>query len=209
MENKPTIFVVDDDESARHSVCALAQSIGLQVEAFSSAEDFLNSYHPGRPGCLVTDLRMPRMSGRELQDELNRRRIKLPIIIITAFAETDVTVSAMKQGAVTLMEKPPRSHELVDAIHSALAEDQAIRIRQTRRIDAQHRLAQLTPSETDVLKAIISGKANKVIASDLDVSIRTVEMRRHNVFKKTGTQSVAELVRFALKSLDEASEIHD
>ena len=202
MDSKPTVFIVDDDQSALRSVSALASSIGLDTETFPSAESFLSHYQADRPGCLVTDLRMHEMSGTQLQEELLRRRIELPIILITAYAETSITVRAMQNGAVTLLEKPPRDHELIDAIRNALGQDSEIRSQKKFRLDAERRMRQLSQSEKEVMNRMIAGQLNKVIARELDISVRTVEMRRHNIFKKTETKSIAELVKLAIATQD-------
>ena len=123
MSNEPTVFVVDDDELARDSVCALVQSMGIRAESFSSAEEFLEQYVDGRPGCLVTDVRMTGMSGLELQEKLQELKIPLPVIVMTAYAKTSLTVRAMQSGAVTVLEKPCEENELWDAIRTALARD--------------------------------------------------------------------------------------
>jgi FixJ family two-component response regulator len=204
VERGPTIFVVDDDEQARTSVCALVRSMGLPAEAFSSAEEFLASYREPRPGCLVVDVRMLGMSGLELQEELNRRNVLLPVIVLTAYARTPVTVRAMKAGAVTLLEKPYQDDDLWDAIRKALAHDAARRSEHERRQQIRRRAARLTPAEREVMALIVQGKPNKAIASQLDVSVRTVENRRREVFTKMEAESVADLVRLAIEAnLDE------
>jgi FixJ family two-component response regulator len=199
MTYEPTVFVVDDDERARKSVCALVRSLGLRAEAFSSAEEFLAGYAPGCPGCLVTDVRMTGMSGLDLQDRLIAEGIRLPVIMLTAYPRTRSTVRAIQAGAMTLLEKPYDEDELWDAIRKALAQDAAGRAEARRRREIQDRAALLTPAERDVLNLIVQGKPNKVIAKQLSMSIRTIESRRHEVFTKMGVESVAELVRLAIE----------
>lgn len=203
MTGIPTVFIVDDDAAARRSVAALVNSVGLRAETFDCGEQFLASYKPEQSGCLVTDLRMLTMSGLELQEELIRRQISLPVIVITAFAETPMTVRAIQNGAVTLLEKPPRDHELIDAVRGAVAQDElnraAIGERQVRR----ERLEQLTSQEREVMELMVAGKLNKVIAKELQVSTRTVESRRRSIFSKTHTASVAELVQLVLGANEE------
>jgi FixJ family two-component response regulator len=199
MTFEPAVFVVDDDERARKSVCALVRSLGLRAEAYCSAEEFLAHYTPGCPGCLVTDIRMSGMSGLDLQDRLIEKGIRLPVIVLTAYPRTRSTVHAMKAGALTLLEKPYDEEELWDAIRKALAQEAAGRAEARRRQDIQKRAALLTPAERNVMDLIIQGKPNKVIAKQLRMSIRTIEGRRHEVFTKMGVESVAELVRLAIE----------
>ncbi len=199
MAFEPVVFVVDDDERTRRSVCALVGSVGLKVEAFSSAEEFLARYVPGCPGCVVTNVRMSGMSGMDLQDRLAERGIPLPVIVLTAYPRTRSTVRAMKAGAVTLLEKPYDDEELWDAIRKALAQEAASRGEVQRRCEIQRRVSQLTPVERTVMNLIVQGKPNKSIAKELGLSIRTIESRRHQVFAKMGVESVAELVRLAIE----------
>lgn len=197
---EPTVFVVDDDEQARKSVSALVRSLGIAAECFESGEQFLAAYAKGRPGCLVTDVRMFGMSGLELQQKLIDQEIFLPVIVMTAYAKTATTVEAMQKGAVTLIEKPCDEDQLWSAIRKALSLDASKREQHQRRQDIQHRYAALTDKEREVMSRMIDGKANKVIAKDLDISIRTVENRRHEVFQKMGAESVAELVRMVIEA---------
>ncbi len=200
MQQEATVFVIDDDEQARRSVCALVGSMGLAAEAFASAEEFLASDAPSRPGCVVTDLRMLGMSGLELQEALHARGVAVPIIILTAYARTPTTVQAMRGGAVTVLDKPYTDDDLWGAIRNALAEDERRRQAQRRREELQARIDSLTPAERHVMEQILLGKPNKTIAAELDVSIRTVEHRRHEVFSKLQAGSVAELVRLAVEA---------
>jgi two-component system, LuxR family, response regulator FixJ len=199
MAFEPTVFVVDDDQRASKSVCALVHSLGLEAQAFCSAEDFLARHDRGRPGCLVTDIRMAGMSGLDLQDRLLEQGVRMPVIVLTAYPRTRMTVRAMKAGAVTLLEKPYDEDELWDAIRKALAQEAAIRAETKRREEIRARAASLTPAERTVMELIVQGKANKSIAKQLDVSVRTVESRRHDVFTKMKVDSVAELVRLAIE----------
>jgi two-component system response regulator FixJ len=195
MSSEPTVFVVDDDQQAQRSVCALVRSMGLSAEAFSFAEEFLAQYVQGRPGCLVTDVRMLGMSGLELQEELGRRNAVLPVIVLTAYPRTPLIVRALKAGAVTVLEKPYQDDDLWDAIRKALAQDAAGRAEHQRRQDLRRRIAQLTPAQRKVMDLIVAGMPNRTIAQDLDVSLRTVEHRRREVFERMQAGSVAELVR--------------
>ncbi len=198
MSGEPTVFVVDDDRQALRSVCALVRSMGVGAEAFASAEEFLEGCAEGRAGCLVTDVRMLGMSGLELQEELRRRRILLPVIVLTAYPRTPSTVRAVKAGAVTVLEKPYQDDDLWDAIREALARDSADRIEHQRREGIRRRAAELTPAQRTVMQMIVAGRANKTIAQELDVSVRTVENRRREVFEKMEAGSVAELVRMVI-----------
>jgi two-component system, LuxR family, response regulator FixJ len=200
MAAEPAVFVVDDDEQARRSVCALVCSMGVRAESFASAEEFLDFYVKGSPGCLVTDMRMLGMSGQELLEELKRRKILLPVIVLTAYASTPVTVLAIQAGAVTLLEKPYQDDSLWDAIRKGLAQDIAIRPEQERRQEIRRRSDKLTPAELKVMEMMVQGKPNKAIARRLHVSIRTVENRRREIFVKMQADSVAELVRMVIEA---------
>lgn len=200
MQYNPTVYVVDDDQGARDSVRALVRSMGVTSEAFASAEEFLNQFDASQPGCLVTDLRMDGMSGVELQQKLAESGIHLPVIIITAHAETQITVKAVKTGAVTVLEKPCREFELFDAIRAALVQDAKFRKNVGAQKQFQEKFETLSADERKVLEFMMEGMANKVIARRLDVSIRTVENRRQRVFEKTGTDSLAELVRMVVET---------
>jgi two-component system, LuxR family, response regulator FixJ len=200
MDFEPVVFVVDDDERARKSVCALVRSLGLKAEASSSAEEFLAGDIAACPGCVVTDLRMAGMSGLDLQDRLIERGVRLPVIVLTAYPKTRSTVRAMKAGAVTILEKPYDEEELWDAIRRALAQEAAGRAEAQRCHDIQRRAALLTPAEREVMNFIVQGKPNKAIARQLNVSIRTIEGRRHEIFTKMEVDSVAELVRLAIEA---------
>jgi FixJ family two-component response regulator len=195
MPQLPTVFIVDDDPGARDSVAALVESAGLTAETFPSAEAFLDQYDRTRPGCLVADIRMLEMSGLELQDRLVNDDCPLPVIIISAYANAPLAVKAMRQGAVTLLEKPPRESELLDSIRRAIEIDVERRSSRAEIEDLRARLASLTDDERRVLDAIVAGKANKIIARELNIGLRTVEARRHNVFEKMKADSLAELVK--------------
>lgn len=200
MQSEPTVYVVDDDQGARESVRALVRSMGVQSAAFGSAEEFLEQLDPTRPGCLVTDLRMDGMSGLDLQSKLAEKGVHLPVILITAHAETQITVKAVKTGAVTVLEKPCQDFQLYDAIRAALAQDARFREDMSKKQVFLNRVSALSPNEKKVLDFMMEGMANKVIARRLEVSIRTIENRRQRVFEKTGTDSLAELVRLVVET---------
>lgn len=200
IQQTATVFVVDDDELARESVVALAVSLGLAAESFASAEDFLSRYVADRPGCIVTDLKMPGLSGLDLQDRLRARGIELPLIMVTGFANVPIAVRAMHRGAVTVLEKPCNTEELAAAIREAVGRDAEQRARREQRQRVIERHQSLSQGEREVLVRMIAGEPNKQIAAELGVSMRTVEFRRHNIFKKMQTDSLAELVRIMVEA---------
>ncbi len=198
MQNEMTVFIVDDDPAARDSVAALVRSKGLPVETFASAEDFLNAFQPRSLGCLVVDVRMTGMTGLELHDTLRQRNHLLPVIIITGFGDVPTAVRAMRAGAFTFLEKPCRDQELWAALQRAIDCGAELQAEQGRRSEIEARIATLTPDEQRVMREMVDGKPNKVIAAELDIGLRTVELRRANVLKKMQADSLAELVRLAL-----------
>jgi two-component system response regulator FixJ len=191
----PTAYVVDDDESIRELWRWLLESKGIAVRIFPSAAAFIESYRRGDPGCLVLDVRMPRMSGPELQDYLRREAIDLPIVFVTAYGDVPTAVNALKLGAVDFIQKPFDYRAAVATVLRALERDAAERQARARRKDLAGRLAALTIREREVMALVIEGKPNKVIAEALDISIRTVEFHRANVMEKMGATSVATLVQ--------------
>tara|TARA_B100000809_G_scaffold261314_1_gene309943 strand:- start:353 stop:961 length:609 start_codon:yes stop_codon:yes gene_type:complete len=200
MSDEPVVYVVDDDADARESVSALVESMGLRAEAFASAEDFLGRVNDSCQGCVVTDVRMLGINGLELQERLLGQEIPLPVIVITAHADVPLAVRAMQNGAVTLLEKPCREQELWDSIRTALTLDAESRSLFDLRRETQQRFSTLTNEEQRVMQLMVDGKLNKVIASQLDISTRTVELRWHNVLKKMGASSLAELVRMVVEA---------
>ncbi|NOZ40474.1 MAG: response regulator transcription factor [Planctomycetes bacterium] len=199
MTRKPaTVFVIDDEEPSRDSVCALVQSMQYSTRAFDSGEAFLQQYD-GSAGCVVTDYRMTGMNGLELQEKLTEQGHNIPVIIVTAYARTPVTVQAIQNGAVTLLDKPYSEDDLWNAIREGLALDEQRRNAKQERAEITTRIASLNEKERQVLDMIVAGQPNKVMANKLDVSLRTIENRRRTVFSKLGTQTVAELVALVLK----------
>ncbi len=194
------IYVVDDDQQSCKAVLTLVQTMGVPAESFASAEEFLEAYDGHRPACLVTDVRMLGMSGLELQERLNELGVTMSVVVLTAFASTPTTVRAMRNGALTLMEKPCNDDELWDAIRSGLAADRQHWQLDRQRRETRQRIDSLTSKERQVLEYIVAGDANKVVARKLDVSVRTIENHRHKIFQKMGADSLAELVRMALES---------
>ena len=206
MFENATVYIVDDDQQARESVSALVRSMGLNTELFSSAEEFLEQVDKDDRGCVITDLRMLGMSGVELQDALRQREIRLPVILITAYPRTSITVRAMKHGAITLLEKPYEDDDLWDAVRDGLQLDEQQRDKQDRLLEIRKRLELLSDKEQEVIDMMVEGTANKVIAKRLDVSIRTVENRRHDIFEKMQAKSLAELVRMVVAVREDGSE---
>lgn len=195
-----TVFVVDDDEALRSSLKWLLESEGLRVETFASASQFLNDYYPGRAGCLLLDVRMPGMSGLELQEYLQGQQIRIPVIIITGHGDVPMAVRAMKAGAVDFVEKPFDDDKLLSGIRRALQTDLERRTQQAARAEFAMRMAQLTPREHEVMLMVTDGKSNKEIAGELGVSAKTVEAHRARVMEKMEARSLAELVRMVLNS---------
>ena len=193
-----TVFVVDDDDAVRNSLRLLLKAVGLRTELFRSADEYLGSFDNARAGCLVLDIRMPGMSGLELQEELNRRQAILPIIFITGHGDIPMAVEAMQRGALDFLQKPFRDQDLIDRVNRALEKDRAGRALLEDRESLLARLATLTPREREVMQMVTQGRANKVIAADLDVSSRTVEIHRAHVMEKMGANSLAHLVRMSI-----------
>ena len=194
----PTVFVVDDDQAMRDSLRWLIESVGLAVECHDSAESFLESYYPGRAGCLLLDVRMPGMSGLELQEYLNKHEIDIPVVVITGHGDVPMSVRAMKQGAIDFIEKPFNDELLLEAIRRALSLDASRREKNALRAELVARLSTLTPREHEVMEMVTAGKSNKEIAAALGVSAKTVEAHRAKVMDKMQAGSLAELVRMAM-----------
>ena len=192
---EPTVFVVDDDQAVRRFLCGLITSVDIPVESYASAQDFLDSYEPGRPGCLLLDIRMPGMSGLELQQELDRRAIDLPVIILTGHGNVQVAVNAMKAGAVDFVEKPFNNELLLDRIQRALSDSVKVREIRLEQEKIKARMARLTPREREVLERVIAGDTNKGVARRLGISDKTVELHRSRVMEKMKAGSLAALVK--------------
>lgn len=194
----PIIFVVDDDEGVRNSLRFLLKSVGLETRALASASEFLEIYQPAHPGCLVLDVRMPGMSGLELQQQLNLRGAVIPVIFITGHGDIPMAVEAMQQGAFDFLQKPFRDQDLIDRIQRALERDAHNRAALAQHAKIRERLESLTPREREVLALLTRGKPNKVMAAELGVSQRTVEIHRARVMEKSGAASLAQLVRMVM-----------
>ncbi len=202
-ENIPTVFVVDDDEPVRDAIGMLLDTVDIPFESFATAQEFLQAYDPSRTGCLVLDIRMPGMSGLELQEKLLEDKSPIPIVFITGHGDIPMAVEAMKRGAVDFIRKPFRDQELLDRIHEALTVDSENRSAYEDLIAIRQKVDSLTPREHEVFERVARGQANKVVAIDLGISERTVEIHRNQVMQKTKARTLADLVRMKL-TLDNA-----
>lgn len=204
-ELPPTVFVIDDDEAVRSSLKLLLRSVKLPVTTYASAQEFLPRYIPEQAGCLIVDVRMPGMSGLELQEQLNMRGAMIPVIFITGHGDISMAVEAMRHGAFDFLPKPFRDQDLLDRVQKALEKDGNNRrqIAQTERIRELYET--LTPREREVLELVTSGKPNKIMAADLGVSQRTIEIHRARVMEKMHANSLAQLVRMVLDLRDAAA----
>jgi two-component system response regulator FixJ len=192
-----TVFIVDDDPGIRSSLALLLETDNLQSASFASADDFLAACGPNPYGCLILDVRMPGMSGLQLQDELALRHINLPIIFLTGFADVPMTVGAMRKGAVDFMTKPVNGAVLLDRVHIALEANRLQKQAQAARSLFEARLLKLTPREREVLGLALSGMPNKTISKEMDISVRTIEGHRAQIFLKLGVDSLIELAQEA------------
>jgi len=191
----PTVFVVDDDGAVRSSLRLLLKSVGLAVSAFDSAQAFLDAYSQLWAGCILLDVRMPDMSGPVLQQQLTLRGSRLPVIFITGHGDVSMAVEAMQKGAFDFVEKPFHDQELLDRVHRALAEDARIRCQLAEHETIRNRFDSLTPREREVLEQVTRGSSNKVMAYDLRISQRTIEIHRSRIMEKMQAPSLAQLVR--------------
>jgi len=193
------VFIVDDDAQVRSSLTNLCRSVELNVQAFSSTEEFLNTPRPNIPACLVLDVRLPGLSGLDLQRELVRTEAPIPIIFITGHGDIPMSVRAIKEGAVEFLAKPFRDQDLLDAIQHALEIDRAARQERSMVAEVRRRYESLTKREREVMKLVVSGLLNKQIAGELGSSEVTVKMHRGQVMRKMKAQSIVQLVRMAQK----------
>jgi FixJ family two-component response regulator len=198
-ESDPIVFVVDDDASVRDAVQRLIASVGLRVQTFGSTREFLSSKRPEAPACLVLDVRLPGVSGLELQRDLAAANFHIPIIFITGHADVPMTVRAMKAGAVEFLTKPFRGQELIDAIQEAIAKDRVAWSARAQMAELRSRYDSLTPREKEVLTLVASGLLNKQIGAELGTSELTVKTHRGRVMEKMGAESLADLVRMSEK----------
>ncbi|PLY13946.1 MAG: DNA-binding response regulator [Sedimenticola sp.] len=198
MTYETTVFIVDDDQEVRDALQLLMESVGLRVQAFSSAQAYLDQFDPELPGCLVLDVRMPGMSGLDLQAKLVEERLHPPIVIITGHGDVPMAVRAVQAGAVDFVQKPFNDQALLDSVHRALSRDAEQRGEASRLQDIQGRFNRLTPREQEVLELVIAGKRNKVIAADLGISQSTVEAHRAKVMEKMEANTLSDLMRMML-----------
>ena len=199
-DRDPVVFVVDDDRGVQDAIRLLLRSVGLPCEVFSSAKAFLEAFDPGAPGCLILDLRMPGMSGIELQSRLIELGSELPIIFVTAHGDVPTAVTAVKAGAVDFIQKPFQDQKLLDMVQHAIELNAQTRQQRTHLTEIEGRVKSLTPRELEVLDLVVAGKLNKIIARELGISQRTVEIHRARVMQKMGASSVSQLVRMVIGS---------
>lgn len=203
---KPSIFIVDDDQAMRESLSWLLETTGYPVKTFSSAQEFLQQYDRQTPGCMLLDVRLPGMSGLQLQQKMRTENINLPVIIISGHGDVPMAVKAMQQGALTFLEKPFRDQELLDNIQIALEKDERNRKKNAESAVVLERIESLTPREKDVMDVMIQGKSSREIAEHYGISVKTVEVHRARVMEKMQAGSLPELVR-RLLGLDAYSEM--
>jgi FixJ family two-component response regulator len=191
----PIVYIVDDNDGVRETLELLFESVNQAVKSFASGRDFLSAYPMGQSGCLITDVRMPEMSGLELYDEMRRRSIELPVIFITGFGDIEMAVNAMKAGAADFIAKPYKEQELLDRVQKAVKRSVEMRRQSDRDNTSRGKLALLSPREREVLDLVVSGESSKRIAHALNLSLKTVEFHRANIMKKLEAKSVADLVK--------------
>jgi len=193
----PTVSIVDDDQQVRESLAVLIQSMNLEVACYASGREFLNDFAPERPGCVVLDLRMPQLSGQDVIEELAARQIDVPVIMISGHGDIPAAVAAIKAGAVDFLEKPYRGSALIESVRRAVQRDSAQREKRAAQRELIARYETLTSDERQVLELTVAGKPDKAIAMKLDLSLRTIQLRRASVMRKMQTRSRAELIGVA------------
>jgi FixJ family two-component response regulator len=191
---KPIVFVVDDDTGVREALASLIGSVGLRVACFASPQEFLRHHNSEGPSCLVLDVRMPGLSGFDLQRELDRVERRIPIIYITAHGDIPMAVEAMKAGAIDFLSKPFREQDLLDGVRKALERDAAIRIRQAEVSEIRGKVARLTARQRQIMTRVVAGKLNKQTAAELGVTENTVKVHRHRIMERMGATSLADLI---------------
>ncbi|MGP1347326.1 MAG: response regulator FixJ [Phycisphaerales bacterium] len=194
----PVVYIVDDDAAMRESLRFLVESVGLTAKAFASASDFLNSYKNESPCCAIIDVRMPGISGLDLQEQLNARSISIPVIIVTGHADVPMAVRAMKAGAFDFIEKPFNDQVLLERIQRAIDDHDREQSIQAEKESILERIRTLTPRETQVMEMVVDGNANKQIAANLGLSEKTIEVHRAHVMSKLGAGNAADLIRMVL-----------
>jgi len=194
MVPEATVFIVDDDRDLRDALCWMVEGVGLKVKPFANGDDFLAAYDPDESGCLVIDVRMPGMSGLELQDEVAARGGEIPIIVITGYGDVPTAVRAMKKGAADFIEKPFSDQALLEKIYLCLKCDSETRSRSKRQGELHAKLDRLTPRERQVMELVVVGQTSKTIAKNLEISVKTVEVHRSRLMKKLGAKNLADLI---------------
>lgn len=198
--NEPTVFIVDDDQAVARSLRWLIETVRLRVETFASAQAFLDGYDTSKAGCLVLDVRMPGLSGLELQERLTAQKINIPIIFITGHGDVQMAVRAVKSGAFDFIEKPFNDQDLLDRIQKAIVFDREQRGKEVQRGQLRMLFANLTPREREVLDLVVEGMSNKAIANSLGLSAKTVEVHRAKMMEKMQAHSVSDLVKMAMQN---------
>jgi two-component system response regulator FixJ len=196
-KSEPVVYVVDDEEQIRQSLRVLLETLGLGVQAYGNAEEFLNHYNPDQHGCLVLDVRMPGMSGIELQSRLSSAEVRIPVIMITGHGDIPMAVEAIKMGAVDFIEKPFREQALLESVQKGIKLDAERRQQQSEQKKFKEAFSKLTARERQIVRELAQGKLNKVIAYELGISQKTVDFHRANIFGKLGIESVVELLRLS------------
>jgi FixJ family two-component response regulator len=192
--SKPIVFVVDDDTGVREALASLIGSVGLRVACFASPQEFLRHHNGEGPSCLVLDVRMPGLSGFDLQRELDRVERRIPIIYITAHGDIPMAVEAMKAGAIDFLAKPFREQDLLDGIRKALERDAAFRIRQAEVSEIRGKVARLTARQRQIMTRVVAGRLNKQTAAEFGVTENTVKVHRHRIMERMGATSLADLI---------------
>jgi len=198
VQSDTTVHIVDDDEAIRQSLTLLLRSVDINVQSYDSAQAFLDVFDATKPGCLLLDIRMPAMSGLELQQELKQRKIQIPVIILTGHADVALAVRAMKAGAMDVIEKPFHDQDLLDSVSKALANSVAILQAQQKQIKFLERASMLSPREQEIMNMYIEGKCGKAIAADLNISPKTVNVHRGHILEKMQVRTMIELVHLAM-----------
>ena len=194
IESENTVYIVDDDPSVRHSLTWLIESVGQRVQTYASPSEFLQAYQECGSGCLILDVRMPEISGLDLQEQLMIKGFRLPIIIITGHADVPMAIRALKAGAFDFIEKPFNDQLLIERIQRAIEHCQNLTKRNLRRQKAEEKLSKLTNREKQVLEGVVAGKSNKLLAKELDISIKTIEVHRANLMTKMQAESLSDLI---------------
>lgn len=203
MPDDSVVFIIDDDAAIRDSLSWLVESVGLRVKTFANGDEFLEAYDPSLVGCIVLDVRMPGMSGLDLQEELNRQASDLPVLIITGYGEVQGAVRALKAGAADYLQKPVSDQTLLDRIQDCLRANIRERKKRADQADVVSRMASLTRRQRQVMDLVVDGRSNKEIGRRLDISVKTVESHRGHVMRKMGVSTIADLARLTLSTVDD------